>query len=89
MLQGICRPPGPAQTHRATVGRERAFQTLGDVSRYEAGHRAYPAAIGAEVGTPMWMGWADHRDEVEAFAAMGDCGAWAVSHPASIGLHLP
>lgn len=90
-IQRHVAPGIPPVPHRATVGRERAFPTLRAVSEYEAGYRSYagfPGATNAEVGTPEWMGWADRRDEAEGFAAMDDCAAWAVAHPATIGLHL-
>ena len=75
------------QPYRSAVGRQRAFRTQRAVSEYDAGYRAFPAATSAVVGTPEWIGWADHRDDAEAFAAMDDCAAWAASHPAAIGLH--
>lgn len=87
MFQQIGWPRLATQPHRATVGRERAFQSLAAVSQYEAGHRAFPAAISAEVGTPMWMGWADRRD-AEGAAGMDDMGEWAHSHAAECGRHL-
>ena len=76
-------------TYRADSGRQRAFLSFTDAAAYDRGYRNYPLAIHAEQGTPEWMGWADRRDEVEAFAAMDDCSAWAATHPCAIGLHLP
>lgn len=77
------------QPVRANCGQFRAFQSHADATAYGMGWAAFPALCRAEVGTPAWMGWADRRDEVEAFAAMDDCSAWAATHPRAIGLHLP
>lgn len=75
------------QPVRANCGQFRAFQSHADATAYSMGWAAFPALCRAEVGTPEWMGWADRRDEVEAFAAMDDMGAWANAHRAVIGLH--
>ena len=75
------------QPVRANCGQFRAFQSQADATAYGMGWAAFPALCRAEVGTPEWMGWADRRDAVEAFAAMDDMGAWANAHRAVIGLH--
>ena len=75
------------QPVRANCGQFRAFQSHADATAYGMGWAAFPALCRAEVGTPEWMGWADRRDEVEAFAAMDDMGAWANANRAVIGLH--
>jgi hypothetical protein len=79
--------PAPPVVYRASFGRKRAFIGHRDARAYDAGYCAYPAPIGDEAGTPKAMGWADHHDEAEGFAAMDEVLDWANAHAAACGVH--
>lgn len=71
----------PAPTYRATVGQGRAFQQQADAADYREAWAAYPKrSANVEVGTPAWMGWADHHDAEHVASHtcdMDDMADWA------------
>ena len=79
--------PLPPQVYRANLGRQRVFLGHRDARAYDAGYCAWPEPISDEAGTPRAMGWADHRDDAEGFAAMDEALDWAYAHAAACGVH--